>query len=645
MAESVLIADADEARGHAFEALLSDLGYRVTRAGSGAEALARLGAAKGCVLLAAGPLPDMEVSRLLRRAKRRCREVVTLAAVGKPAELASLKGSLDGFLPLPLDRDALEVVVRGAALTRMLGRRLRRQRAARERAAERRLAERLETERFLTVKQIVDKLSAFIGQIARDVEGGVRYFNEMPYFVAIHDRKGRVVAANRAFRVMMGKDVGAVSWSIYDGASRSPERCPVGRTLSTANAQESREVVRYRSGARVPVIVHTAPVYNDDGEVELVLEVSVGTRDIDQLREGLRSSQQRYQLIFDAVPCHVAVLDREMRFTATNRHFIAEFGDKTGIPFRDLFFIEEEAFKASPILRTLRDGKPRHGEMVLTAPGGRRANFLVWTSPMATAAGKLMQVLLILLDVTQIRDLQSNLAALGLMIGSISHSIKGVLTGLDAGVYLLNKGIVKRDDSQTASGLDIVRRMVERVRKMILDILFCAKERELQREPVEVQAFAEELAESVCPYFSERGIELLLEPLAPLGVFEVDAGMLRSGVMNVLENAADACAVLGAAHPHRVVLHLEASAAEVGIAVEDNGIGMTPAQLKNLFTIFFSTKGTRGTGLGLFITDRIVRQHGGNITVESSPGRGSRFCIMLPRHPRPAPAADGNPPA
>jgi signal transduction histidine kinase len=80
-----------------------------------------------------------------------------------------------------------------------------------------------------------------------------------------------------------------------------------------------------------------------------------------------------------------------------------------------------------------------------------------------------------------------------------------------------------------------------------------------------------------------------------------------------------------------VDFHVEANAETVGILIADNGIGMTPDQLKSLFTLFFSTKGSKGTGLGLFITDKIVRQHGGTITVDSAPGRGTRFGIIIPR--------------
>jgi signal transduction histidine kinase len=117
-------------------------------------------------------------------------------------------------------------------------------------------------------------------------------------------------------------------------------------------------------------------------------------------------------------------------------------------------------------------------------------------------------------------------------------------------------------------------------------------------------------------------------------MFEIDRGMLRSALVNVLENAADACAAdaaEGDAQKRRVLLHIESNAEVVGILVQDHGIGMTSEQLKNLFTLFFSTKGSKGTGLGLFITDKIVRQHGGTITVDSAVGRGTRFGIMIPR--------------
>jgi len=631
MPKTVLIADGRTTRLKRMQKMVSGLGYQVVEAGEAAVALNLISTVQPQVVLAGGGFPDGDIDGLVREIKRRFRDVEVVVVADEPWVIEDLKHLAAGFIVKPFNPLLTEVLLDRAIERAALQRRLRKQPAEIARKVERQFSQRLETERFLVVKQIVDKLSTFIGRIAQDVQGGVRYFNEMPYFVAIHDRHGQVLAANRAYRMLLGRKVGDDSWSVYEGRAGTADGSPVNQAIQTSSAQESREIIRYRSGAKVPVIVHTAPVYNNDGEVELVLEVSAGTQDVDQLRDELLSTQQRYQLLFDAVPCYVAGLDRNLLFTTGNRLFVEEFGNKTGVAFRDVFFIDDDEFAASPIFMTLQDSKSQHGEMVLIGPNGRRYNMLVWTSPMTTRAGKLMQVLLIFLDITQIRELQSNLASLGLMIGSISHSIKGVLTGLDAGVYLLNKGFSKRDDTQIQSGLEIVRNIAERIRRMVMDILFCAKERELHYERVDIRGFAEEVVQTVKPYFSGKDLELVCDFESDLGVFEVDGGMLRSAIINVLENAADACAVEGGDQTRQVLFHIESNAEVVGILVEDNGIGMTPEQLKNLFTLFFSTKGSKGTGLGLFITDKIIRQHGGSITVDSAVGRGTRFGIMIPR--------------
>jgi signal transduction histidine kinase len=288
--------------------------------------------------------------------------------------------------------------------------------------------------------------------------------------------------------------------------------------------------------------------------------------------------------------------------------------------------------------KTFDDGKPHHGEMKLAAFNGRRYQALVWTSPIFSAAGKLLQVLLIFIDITQIQDLKSNLSFLGLMIASISHSIKGVLSGLDAGVYTLDKAISRRDENRTNEGLELVKHMAERIRKITLDILFYAKERELNCSIVDIRQFADDLIETVRPRFTRLGIQLVCDVEKCLGTFFADHGLLKAALVNILENAVDACVVDAKNKTgHRVMLKFECNSDAVGMSVEDNGTGMNSEQLQKLFKVFYSTKGIKGTGLGLFIADKIIRQHGGDIVVESSLGQGSRFCMWLPRkEPNPA---------
>jgi PAS domain S-box-containing protein len=635
MPDTILIVDRLEGSAQRTRAILADLGYDASVALSAAEALhvcQRLGPS---AVLVSHQLPDMDTYELLRFLKQSRRELETIVICPRrslPAEARRLKPLVSGILGSPIQPDEMELFLRGVMERLQLRRQLRQAKREIARKIRRRYIKRIETERFLTVKQILDKVSTLIGALAREVEGGVRYFNEIPYLIAIHDRKCRVVAANRAYRTLLGRRLGDPGWEIYEGESRSRERCPVGRTLLGESALDLRETVRYRSGAKVPVIVHTAPIYNDDGTVKLVMEISAATRDISQLKQDLRNTQQRYQLLFDAVPCYVAVLDTEMRFTANNRRFMENFGDQTGATFRDVFHIDPDKFKTTPMRKTFHDGKPHHGEMTWSSSSGRRYHTLVWTSPIFSAAGKLLQVLLIFIDITQIQDLKSNLSFLGLMIASISHSIKGVLSGLDAGVYTLNRAISLRDEKRINEGLELVQHMAERIRKITLDILFYAKERELNCTTVELRQFAEDLIETVRPRFARLGIRLVCDVEECAGTFFADYGLLKAALVNILENAVDACVADSKNKAdHRVMLKIEYNSDAIGMSVEDNGTGMNSEQLQKLFKVFYSTKGIKGTGLGLFIADKIIRQHGGDIVVESCLGQGSRFCMRLPR--------------
>ena len=137
--------------------------------------------------------------------------------------------------------------------------------------------------------------------------------------------------------------------------------------------------------------------------------------------------------------------------------------------------------------------------------------------------------------------LQDRLSSLGLRISSISHGIKGLLTGLDGGIYLVDGGLRKDDPQQVEEGWGVVKEMVERVRKMVLDILFYARERKLSLEPVEVHRFCEEVARSVDAKFADAGIKFVKDFAGAEGDFIVDGGYLRTALINILENAADAC--------------------------------------------------------------------------------------------------------
>jgi signal transduction histidine kinase len=228
-------------------------------------------------------------------------------------------------------------------------------------------------------------------------------------------------------------------------------------------------------------------------------------------------------------------------------------------------------------------------------------------------------------------ELQDHLSSLGLMISSISHGIKGLLTGLDGGMYLLEKGFTSKNKDQIAEGWQIVKQMVEHIRKMVLDIIFYAKERDLRWERIDALSFAEEVAKVFEPKIKNEGIEFEKDFDSKIGKFEIDAGHVHSALLNILDNAADACSRDKAKTAHKITLSVKQEKGHIIFDVADNGVGMDAGTCEKLFTPFFSLKGENGTGLGLFIANKIIEQHGGEITVKSKLRQGTSFRIRVPK--------------
>ena len=239
-------------------------------------------------------------------------------------------------------------------------------------------------------------------------------------------------------------------------------------------------------------------------------------------------------------------------------------------------------------------------------------------------------------------ELQDHLSSLGLMIGSISHGIKGLLTGLDGGMYLLEGGLRSKDQSRIEDGWQTVKLMVERIRRMVMDILFYAKKRDLQWEEVDVLKFAREVSRLIEAKLENQPVKLVCDLEPSLGNCRIDPGYIHAALLNIFENAMDACRRDETRTEHQITFSVHATMDQILFAVADDGIGMDEDTKARLFTEFFSSKGRKGTGLGLFIANQIIKQHGGTISVSSAPGRGSKFSIRLPK--RPCPAEEPTPP-
>jgi PAS domain S-box-containing protein len=243
-------------------------------------------------------------------------------------------------------------------------------------------------------------------------------------------------------------------------------------------------------------------------------------------------------------------------------------------------------------------------------------------------------VLAYFMDITALHQMKDNLSTLGLMVGTISHSLRGCLSGLDASLYLIETGFYRNRPAQIEEGLDVTKLMADRIRKLVLDILYYSKERDLAIEEVEVWQFAKEVAILIERRMKAANIQFCTDFSYDSGYVAIDTEIIRAGLINILENAMEACIEDRRDIAHWIHFSARVDEANVYLQISDNGPGIEKEQAKEIFHLFSSSKGNRGTGIGLFVTRKAILKHGGTISVDSSPNEGATFRITLPRKPR-----------
>jgi len=458
-----------------------------------------------------------------------------------------------------------------------------------------------------------------------------QYFEAVPGYLTVQDRNLRIITANRRFRKDFGDYEGRYCYQIYKHRPEKCEICPVERTFRDGQRHSSEEQVTCLDGAQVSVIVYTESIRDEDGKIVAVLEMSTDITEIKQLQQQLRESQERYRLLFEAVPCYISIQDKDLRIVDANRMFREDFGNNLGSKCYEIYKHRSDECVSCTVRDSFQDGQLHIHEEVVTSRKGEPINVLVHTVPIRDARDQITSVMEMSANITKIRELQSQLASIGLLISSISHGLKGLLNGLDGGIYLVNHGLQKDDQARITKGWEIVLRNVSRIRSMVLDILYYAKDREPDWEKLSASNVLEEVCGIVESKAREQGVEMQKDVDEKAGDFEGDAKAIRTMLVNLFENSLDACRLDKKKGEHHIKISLKGDIDHVQFAIEDNGIGMDRETREKAFSLFFSSKGTEGTGLGLFIANKIAQTHGGSIRIESEEGRGTRFMVTLPR--------------
>lgn len=221
------------------------------------------------------------------------------------------------------------------------------------------------------------------------------------------------------------------------------------------------------------------------------------------------------------------------------------------------------------------------------------------------------------------------LAAIGQTVSGLAHCIKNILNGIQGGSYILDLGLKKENFANVGKGWEIVKKNNAFMKELVLDMLSYSKEREPEYNTVDPNELVKSVYELMLEKGKEKGVSLHFNPEEKLNEVQIDLKGVKRTVLNLVSNAIDACEGVDDAHVH---VSVESTSGKIfRIHVKDTGIGMPPEIKAKLFQVFFSTKGSKGTGLGLAVSYKIIKEHGGHISVDSEKGKGTKFTILLPK--------------
>ena len=223
------------------------------------------------------------------------------------------------------------------------------------------------------------------------------------------------------------------------------------------------------------------------------------------------------------------------------------------------------------------------------------------------------------------------IAALQLLAAGVAHEIGNPLNSLTIHLQLLERRLRKlpeKDREQFIQPLSVAQEEIKRLDSIVTQFLRAIRPAPLQRAPHDLNSLVRDAADFLAPELKSRNILLELDLAPGLPVLDVDHDQLKQAFFNIIKNASEAMKQGGL-----LKIRTGSDAGWINVTFADTGGGMTQETMARVFEPYFTTK-KGGSGLGLMITQRIIRAHGGEVVLESDPGQGLRLTLRLPRHDR-----------
>ncbi|MCE1254703.1 MAG: ATP-binding protein [Anaerolineae bacterium] len=378
-------------------------------------------------------------------------------------------------------------------------------------------------------------------------------------------------------------------------------------------------------------------VVNSLVALQTIQQYRVLNAQLEASRWELIRSRNTLRSLFDNLPEAMYIIDRSYRLIAVNRVRAGRTKDEPSILVGKICY--EALFgRSEPCLgclvaetfyrRKVTNRMERQWEGVLEP--------LEWeinSYPIIDESDEVNQVILVEKDVTDKRRLEGfltqseKMAAVGELAAGIAHEINNPLTVILANAQILERELPPNEDWREL--VDLISRAGTRALHAVKGLLNFTRKEQFEFVPTDVNETIERSLEMVRHELVTRGINLVYEPGENLPLLRASPNHVQGVWLNLVMNAMDA--MDKEEKTIRIISYQQAN--DVCVSVIDNGQGIAPEKLKRIFEPFFTTKERdRGTGLGLSVCHRVIKQHGGLILVDSQIGEGTTFNVVLPAY-------------
>ena len=460
------------------------------------------------------------------------------------------------------------------------------------------------------------------------------FFERVPCYISVIDRNFRIVRANEKFRAGFGEAKGKYCYEVYKRRKKPCPHCPAALTFKDGADHVSEQVGIHQDGTPAYYVVTTSALSRGRHDVAHVIEMASDITQIHDLETKLKRADDFYESLVRNAASGILAVDTTGAIRIINP------------AARSLLNWKSRRPPTPELLRTMLPdeffGAARENEVLANIPeaslhavGGEEVPVRFSAVELMSHGTKLGRAAL-MQDLREMKRLEQQrldaerLAAVGQTVAGLAHTIKNLLMGLEGGMYMVDTGIHRGDADRLVNGWQILKRNFEKTTALVKDFLSFAKGRLPELVLTDPNLLARNIVELYHDAAAKQGVDLLLEGSPEIREAMLDPHGMETCLTNLVSNGIDA-ATTPSQHGGKVAVRTREEGDALVFEVVDNGTGIDQEVKSKIFTTFFTTKGGKGTGLGLLTTRKIVQEHGGQVEMESRPGQGSTFRIRLPR--------------